>query len=172
MHSLATFVHYLSLEGFTNAITLIRDVSDKVVYPVGWKYQRKMKRIVGSWHTGNLGERTLEAFAKEILKGDESVVSSIREFQKSVYASGGFFEVMIYNIVNESYQVEEELRKLFETMLEVKMKATTLIYFGNFLKRVFNSKWSISNSFESYKTDLKFYKKEIFFKSLFFQNFH
>lgn len=150
-------VNELSKQQFQDANALIRDIHEMVVYQadktllgkIDVKFQR-LQTILKNWKT--IDKTTKKAFAKEILEGDGSVDNAIWRFHNSVYAPGGYFELKTTNILNEKYgllgilgtssrKAGQKLRKFFPTMLEVEMKATTLIYFGYYVKRLYSSEY-------------------------------
>lgn len=147
----------LNNQQFEDATTLLRDIHQLVIYSpdkallerIDAKYDRFVE-ILDHWDT--IDNNTKTTFANEILYGDGSVDNAIRRFHKSVYAPGGYFEEKTNSILDEECNsflkrlltlknktngelAKEELNKFFPTLLEVEMKATTLILFGYHLEK-------------------------------------
>lgn len=162
-------VHQLDTKHFQDARLLLQDIHSLVVYQadktliggINAKYDRFVD-ILEHWNTTDAN--TKRAFAMEILEGDASVDNEIRRFQTSAYAPGGYYEEETKNILSDKHASHpkrlvlhmitdnmaiEELKKFFPTLLEVEMKATTLIFFGYYMEQSLSGKTKLVISYGS-----------------------
>lgn len=158
-------INNLSKQQFHDADEAIRQVHALVAYQpdkslrerIEVKY-RYLHTILAHWN--EIDNYTLRKFADEILYGDGSINNAIWRFHISVYAPEGYFALMTNNALDERYwgkgplgirgtdsaAVNEKFHKFFPTFLDVEMQATSLIYFGFFVERLFDCKLGFISS--------------------------